>query len=79
MKIIYGTGWHLQLSGVSLPVVSTWLELWLSLEVFTACLPSAFIECLLNAGHSMRRQERIPKKETDVSSRILGSSNTHRF
>lgn len=67
MKIIYGSGWHLQLSGVSLPVVSTWLEVWLSPEVSAACLQSAFIECLLNAGHSVRRQEeKIPKKGKDV-------------
>lgn len=79
MKIIYGAGWHLQLSGVSLPVVSTWLEVWLSLEVSAACMQSAFIECLLNTEHSVRKQEKIPMKGKAVSSRVLGSSNTQRF
>lgn len=58
MKIIYGTGWQLQLSAISFPVVSTWLEVWLPLEVSTACTRSAFIECLLNAEHPTRNKKK---------------------
>lgn len=65
MKIIYGSGWHLQLSVVPLPVVSTWLEV-LAVPGSVHCLSAVSIYLVLTECWTLHveiRKKGVPRRE----------------